>query len=424
MRFCAQLMMLGIIAYSSLVFALPKKIIVPNNFATIQKAIDEAEDGDTVFVKNGIYKENIIMRENIFLIGEDVEKTILRGKRDKPVIDGANRCVIRNFTIEQGTTGILCKNTNPLIEHNIIKDNRTGIHALISLPEIRNNIIYGNEWTGIFCELISSSQRTSIDHNFIGENNYCGIMLSRKSEVLIQNNILYKNKQYGIYVNQDSRKSRIIYNDFFGNRHSYNMYAVVNETNIAKDPLVKITGTIQSFGFQHFGGKNYPLSGLGKDGSDIGPMSEDALKGIRVDSDGDGIPDNEDQCPDMPEDFDGYMDNDGCPDYDNDGDGIYDASDRCPNDPEDYDGFQDEDGCSDPDNDGDGIPDKFDKCPNTPEDKNGFQDDDGCPDGGSSQGKQSQTQSLSSQKSEKTLEQPALKDTVKESEKSVKTKKR
>jgi outer membrane protein OmpA-like peptidoglycan-associated protein len=56
--------------------------------------------------------------------------------------------------------------------------------------------------------------------------------------------------------------------------------------------------------------------------------------------------------------------------------------DLCPNDPEDFDGFEDEDGCPDPDNDHDRIPDKLDKCPNEPETYNGFEDEDGCPDKG------------------------------------------
>jgi outer membrane protein OmpA-like peptidoglycan-associated protein len=134
------------------------------------------------------------------------------------------------------------------------------------------------------------------------------------------------------------------------------------------------------------------------------------------DRDGDGIKDDVDKCPDEPEDFDGFQDEDGCPDPDNDNDGILDVDDRCPNEPEDRDGdqdwdgcpevsdgdrdgdgildskdkcpdqpedrdgFQDEDGCPDPDNDNDGIPDKRDACPNDPEDKDGFEDEDGCPD--------------------------------------------
>ena len=100
------------------------------------------------------------------------------------------------------------------------------------------------------------------------------------------------------------------------------------------------------------------------------------------DRDGDGIPDDVDKCPDEPEDFDGFEDEDGCPDPDNDHDGIPDKVDLCPNDPEDFDGFEDEDGCPDPDNDHDRIPDKLDKCPNEPETYNGFEDEDGCPDKG------------------------------------------
>lgn len=70
----------------------------------------------------------------------------------------------------------------------------------------------------------------------------------------------------------------------------------------------------------------------------------------------------------------------GGPKGDIDGDGILNDFDRCPDVPEDKDGFQDADGCPDADNDEDGVPDTQDKCPNEPESKNGFQDLDGCPD--------------------------------------------
>jgi OmpA-OmpF porin, OOP family len=98
------------------------------------------------------------------------------------------------------------------------------------------------------------------------------------------------------------------------------------------------------------------------------------------DNDGDGIPDKLDKCPDLAEDFDGFEDDDGCPDLDNDRDGIPDDKDECPDEPEDFDGYLDKDGCPDNDNDGDGIPDHLDKCPNQAEDFDGFEDDDGCPD--------------------------------------------
>ncbi|MBU1221148.1 OmpA family protein [Myxococcota bacterium] len=101
------------------------------------------------------------------------------------------------------------------------------------------------------------------------------------------------------------------------------------------------------------------------------------------DRDEDGYPDDVDKCPDDPEDFDGFQDEDGCPDLDNDQDGIPDKFDKCPNEPEDKDGYEDEDGCPEDnssDRDGDGIPDDKDQCPDDPEDKDGFEDSDGCPD--------------------------------------------
>lgn len=129
----------------------------------------------------------------------------------------------------------------------------------------------------------------------------------------------------------------------------------------------------------------------------------------RIDRDGDGIPDDKDACPDRPEDFDGFQDEEGCPDPDNDNDRVLDPLDRCPMEPEDLDRFDDNDGCPDRDNDrdtlldeddecpntagpvenkgcpfndkdGDGIADGDDNCPLKPEDKDGDRDEDGCPD--------------------------------------------
>ncbi|AEH01763.1 OmpA family protein [Lacinutrix sp. 5H-3-7-4] len=81
------------------------------------------------------------------------------------------------------------------------------------------------------------------------------------------------------------------------------------------------------------------------------------------DTDGDGINDDVDACPDL---F-GIIEANGCPDAD--GDSVIDSEDLCPNDF----GPTTMRGC--PDNDGDGTPDKYDKCPTV----KGAINDDGCP---------------------------------------------
>jgi outer membrane protein OmpA-like peptidoglycan-associated protein len=90
-----------------------------------------------------------------------------------------------------------------------------------------------------------------------------------------------------------------------------------------------------------------------------------------VDSDGDGVNDRLDQCPDTP--AGARVDFKGCP-VDTDKDGVYDYEDECPDTPA---GARvDFKGCP-LDTDKDGVPDYLDKCPDTPDGVD--VDSDGCP---------------------------------------------
>ena len=90
-----------------------------------------------------------------------------------------------------------------------------------------------------------------------------------------------------------------------------------------------------------------------------------------LDSDGDGVPDRFDKCPNTPHGV--QVDKDGCP-LDSDGDGVPDYLDKCPGTPKGV--LVDKDGCP-LDSDGDGVPDRLDKCPGTP--PGVAVDRDGCP---------------------------------------------
>jgi OOP family OmpA-OmpF porin len=92
--------------------------------------------------------------------------------------------------------------------------------------------------------------------------------------------------------------------------------------------------------------------------------------GCPIDSDGDGVVDYLDKCPDTPAGI--SVNASGCP-IDSDGDGVADYLDKCPDTPAGV--SVDADGCP-LDSDGDGVLDYLDKCPNTPK---GFRvDSDGC----------------------------------------------
>ena len=59
--------------------AAPLTIIVPDNYPTIQAAINHASSGDTIFVKKGTYEECVSVNKSLSLIGEDKTKTTIKG---------------------------------------------------------------------------------------------------------------------------------------------------------------------------------------------------------------------------------------------------------------------------------------------------------------------------------------------------------
>jgi OOP family OmpA-OmpF porin len=351
-------------------------IIVPDQHPSIQSAIDNAAEGDTVRVRNGRYHEHITLKDSIVLIGESILKTVIIGKKKSPVITAGNKSLIKNLTVTRGRSGILCENTELTIEHVYVTGNyETGIHCLVALPDIFNCVIYRNRGSGILCES-TRSIKTSIMHNIIAENGYCGIMLNGTSEVLIQNNVLLGNRQFGIWGMEAARRTRIVYNLFSDNRTGVNVYLRKDPSNITENPGYPLVSGRYDF----FSTSGIALKGRGKDGSTIGLIDSEILSQKLTDPDEDGVTGDNDKCPGIPEDSDGFEDSDGCPEFDNDNDGIFDTQDACPDSAEDFDGFRDEDGCPDTDNDADGIPDSIDVCKDNAEMINGYKDTDGCPD--------------------------------------------
>ena len=121
---------------------------------------------------------------------------------------------------------------------------------------------------------------------------------------------------------------------------------------------------------QHFAGLTFKFGGKDTDGDGIYDKDDACpeVAGLKQfngcpDSDGDGITDASDACPETP----GPVEFNGCPDTD--GDGIVDKDDACP----DVKGLKEFAGC--PDTDGDGVQDKNDKCI----DVKGPKENGGCP---------------------------------------------
>jgi len=93
------------------------------DYKFIREAVAAADSGDTIFVKKGVYYEALInLNIPLFLLGEDMDSTIIRGARECSFIEVSSaNCTIQKFTFYASfreATGITCWNTSPFIAYN------------------------------------------------------------------------------------------------------------------------------------------------------------------------------------------------------------------------------------------------------------------------------------------------------------------
>ncbi|MEA2095123.1 MAG: right-handed parallel beta-helix repeat-containing protein [Candidatus Cloacimonadota bacterium] len=197
-------------------------IIVPDDFALIQDAIDYSCWGDTILVQPGIYYENLYINNDQLTIGslylttQDtsyISQTIIDGGNNGSVVEFYNGPdVLVGFTIRNGNApefggGIRCHNADTILSSLIISNNAAaddggGIYCYSSSPIIENTIISYNNADlggGIYCEEGSSPQisNVSITSNtgICGAGFYC----EDPSEPILENVVISYNNAGGDY---------------------------------------------------------------------------------------------------------------------------------------------------------------------------------------------------------------------------------
>ena len=365
--------------------AMARNINVPGDFSKIADALGNADAGDTILVKRGVYNENITLIMGVVLKGEDPLTTIIDGGRRGPTVMGTSGAEMSHFTVRNGLEGILCENAAPYIHHCYVIDNHaTGIGAFISLPWLRNNVVYGNRWSGILA-WGAKSLDAYVEQNVVLRNGYSGLALKGPTNIIARNNIFMENHYYGVFADPAAGQTKVEYNNIYKNYYPFNQFIKVNRTNVSLDPKF-ISPSLGKPNF--FCQSTSPMLKRGKGKLDIGLTATDVVKEEEAveetrnpDTDGDGLCDPWVSEEGLAEKYAAM-----CSGFDN-----------CPEEPEDFDGFQDDDGCPDPDNDRDGLCDPWveakgmlaqnahickgvDLCPDQSETLNNYKDDDGCPD--------------------------------------------
>ncbi len=152
----------------------PMTLYVPDNFSTIQQAVNICRDEDSVLVRAGTYNENVIVNRSITITGED-----------RPAIDAdygtgftitSSGCIIEGFNITKATdfdgAGISVTSDRNIIRNNIVNDNFRGIY-------------------------LESSDNNTLFNNTCSDNDECGILLISSMNNVIFNNTCNNNSEFG-----------------------------------------------------------------------------------------------------------------------------------------------------------------------------------------------------------------------------------
>ena len=186
----------------------------PNNYTKIQDAINDASNGDTVFVydDSSPYYENVVVGKSINLLGENRDTTILDGNNSGDVVyvtaDWVN---ISGFKIKNsggswGDAGIDIRSNYNTISGNNISNDGDGIHLDCSDSNtITGNNISNNCFGGIW--LYCSDSNTITGNNI--SNNVYGIVLHASGSNIITDNSFFNDGLYllGSYQNTVSNNT-------------------------------------------------------------------------------------------------------------------------------------------------------------------------------------------------------------------------
>jgi nitrous oxidase accessory protein NosD len=201
------------------------KRIVPDEYPTIQSALDTADPHDTIVVNEGTYKENIIIDKVVNLIGSGW-----------PVIDGGGKddneaavfiCYLDNMTSGKLQGFVVTGGGGGMYGH--------GIQILNSGPEIFNNQITGNKHVGVGIHGHKRfTEKTKIHNNFIYKN-AIGVSHGLGAFGQVYENTIYNNTVAGIGV-RGLAKPRIernaIYDNYVGIGIREEAYPLIKKNDI------------------------------------------------------------------------------------------------------------------------------------------------------------------------------------------------
>jgi nitrous oxidase accessory protein NosD len=229
-------------------------ITVPDDYLTIQEAINAASNGDTILVKAGVHVENVIVDKVVTLLGENknsvIEGTIIF--RAGALITGfkitgkiqvgdmgdycpsfSDAAIVDNI-IEKGGVQIGCDWGNIVynvtVVNNTIKTCGVGISiggfpmAPVATCFIKNNSILEND-LGLHMKIGNPEPGLCVISTNLFYNNTNGLYLGGEGTCVVENNRIYLSAGFGIELSRESVRGDIFFN-ITGNHLWNNKYGI------------------------------------------------------------------------------------------------------------------------------------------------------------------------------------------------------
>ncbi len=137
----------------------PTTLIVPDDYATIQDALDHSIRFDTIFVRSGLYNESVVINtDSIRLIGENKSTTIISAEGNPlGICINTRNITVSGFTIKDAYfCGILVYYPEDIPTENFIHDNIITENYMVGISLeregniLRNNVLYNNGGGNIY----------------------------------------------------------------------------------------------------------------------------------------------------------------------------------------------------------------------------------------------------------------------------------
>lgn len=254
-------------------------------FTSIQQAIDEAQNGSTIMVPSGFYREHVVVNKTVSLIGAGFSTTTIDGYNNGTVVKiVANDVIISGFTIKNSSCtdwkacGVHVYYANSCeIRDCYFSANCHNVHLQYSYnSRVLNNTInthcYGIRFT-------SSVNCTAIGN--YASNCYGGIILNTTTNCIVTGNTVSENG-YGIRLDSPCVGNRIFEN-FVSNNAFAGVIDVMNGNSTFLDNIIfhnnffnnndpfviqTVSGIIWDNGFEgnfwsHYNGSDTTHDGIG-----------------------------------------------------------------------------------------------------------------------------------------------------------------